>query len=81
MGQQLTHLFQFVFAFALLMIGMWTSFAWTHKQIYIFKNALNLKKHCAQKNIDISLLECFWRMKDFIEPEKRTEIEFEWSKK
>ena len=38
------ELFNAAFGFVFFVIGFWTAISWMHKQIYIFKYALELKK-------------------------------------
>ena len=73
-----TEIFNAAFAFVFFVIGFWTAIAWMHKQIYIFKNAIALKKAWDEKGINGSLLECFWRVKEVIEPKKYSQIKFKW---
>ena len=72
------ELFNAAFGFVFFVIGFWTAMSWMHKQLYIFKYALELKKRWDKKNIKGSLLECFWRVKDVIEPKKFSDIKFKW---
>ena len=44
-----TEIFNAAFAFVFFVIGFWTAIAWMHKQIYIFKNAIALKKAWDEK--------------------------------
>ena len=64
------ELFNVVFGFVFTVIGLWTAMSWMHKQIYIFKFALKLKRNWDERNIKGSLLECFWRVKDAVVPKK-----------
>lgn len=72
------ELFNAALSIAIFVIGFWTSISWMHKQIYIFKYALELKKRWDKQNIKCSLLECFWRVKYVIEPKKFSEIKLKW---
>lgn len=62
--------FNALFNTVFFMIGVWTAISWMHKQLYIFKNAIALKKVWDETGIKGSLLECVWRIKDTVETEK-----------
>mgnify|MGYP003399260018 CR=1 FL=1 len=74
------EIFNAAFGFVFFVVGFWTAIAWMHKQIYILKNAISLKKALDENGIKGSLLECFWRVKNVVEPKKFSEIKFKWGK-
>ena len=76
-----TEIFNAAFAFVFFVIGLWTAMSWMHKQLYILKVAHKLKINLLKSNIKISIFEAFWRVSDWIKPEKVITLKFRWESK